>query len=165
MVAIYQGSGAIEIILGSISPSRERLPLNQPCVYLKKKNSIRAIEIECCLSRQESRSDVLREVIVTPKPRFSIQDDIEMRCALEYVFLTSLLMMLKIHRIGAAAEEPEYQNKGTSRDSNFFILINYSENFCHHKNIFVIKFVAGLLYFQIYIYYVQNIRIHYFIRI
>lgn len=94
----------------------------------------RAIEIECCSSRQESGSDILRTI----KSRFSIQDDIEMRCALEYILLTSLLMVLKSRRMGAAAEEPvpEFQNKGTSQGSNFFILKYHSENFYHHKNFF-----------------------------
>lgn len=94
----------------------------------------RAIEIECCSSRQESGSDILRTI----KSRFSIQDDIEMRCALEYILLTSLLMVLKSRRMGAAAEEPvpEFQNKGTSQGSNFFILKYHSENFHHHKNFF-----------------------------
>lgn len=40
-----------------------------------------------------------------------------MRCALEYVFLTSLLMVLKTRRMGAAAEEPlpEFQHKAPVR--------------------------------------------------
>lgn len=96
-----------------------------------------AIEIECCSLRQESGSDVLR-VVATIKPRFSIQDDIEMRYALEYILLTSLLMVLKTRRMGAAAEEPvpEFQNKGMSQRSNFFILKYHSENFHHHQNSF-----------------------------
>lgn len=118
----FEWSRSIEEVARSKLFWNQYLPREKDCrwntrIWKKKKlNTIATIEIECCSSWRESESDVLREVIATPKPQFSIQDDIEMHSALEYVFLTSLLMVLKTHRMGAAAEEPEFQNKGTSRD-------------------------------------------------
>lgn len=72
-------------------------------------------------------------------------------------------MVLKTHRTGVAAEEPlpEFQNKGTSQGSNFFILKHYSERIFTTKNFFIIKFVAGYYAFK-YILCKKNNRIHHF---
>lgn len=98
-----------------------------------------AIEIECSSLRQESGSDRIARVVATIKPRFSILDDIEMRHALEYILLTSLLMVLKTRRMGAAAEEPvpEFQNKGTSSKIEFlYSKISLRENLRYHRTSF-----------------------------
>lgn len=56
VVAIYQGSDAIEIVLESISASRKGLPLNQPCVHLKKeKNSIRSQQSKSNAAHRDKR--------------------------------------------------------------------------------------------------------------